>query len=370
MKGIYIYHDLQNAHASKQVVGVLKKINTQYELFKSSITEDFVLLNLKRNYNNNSFLRFFAYIFLQNAFDITALKKDSFDFVYIRRINPNCRSVLCMLKNLKKNNKNCKIVYEIPTYPYDFEHKGTKGKIQLIIDKLFRNKLHKYVDRIVTLTEDKEIFCCPTLQITNGVDVKSIPVSKKKTFDSNNISLIAVAQFAFWHGYERVIEGLHNYYDKGGMVNVTLHLVGNGPELEKYRQLVSIFHLENNVIFHGALYGEQLNEVFDVADIALCSLACHKINIYIASELKSREYLCRGLPIVTSTKIDIINKDFKYALHIPEDDSAVNIVDIVDFACKLYESSRSLVTSEIRTFAEENCDMESAMKDVIAFYKG
>lgn len=60
-------------------------------------------------------------------------------------------------------------MYEIPTYPYDMEHKGISSIFVLFIDKIYRKKLHKYVDRIVTLTDDEKIFNCKTLKITNWI---------------------------------------------------------------------------------------------------------------------------------------------------------------------------------------------------------
>ncbi len=374
MKGIYIYQCPIEEDNSKQFVGILKKVYAQYEVFKKNITTDFDLINLKRNYNKNPFVRFFAYLFFSNVFDYSDIKDKKYDYVYIRRINPNCRSIICMLKQLRKINPNCKILYEIPTYPYDFEHKGFLGKIQLIIDKVFRKKLYLYVDKIVIITDEEKIFGCKTLKISNGVDVNSIPICSKKEFDSQNISLIAVAQFAFWHAYERVIEGLYQYYKKGGASNIVLHLIGNGAELQKYKDLVNKYKLNEFVIFHGALFGDQLSDVFNKADIAISSLGCHRINIFTASALKTREYFCRGLPIITSTKVDIIPDDFKYALRVPEDDTPIDIDRVIDFAKNVYinketnQSDRVVTTKMIRKFAENNCSMESAMKNVINYF--
>lgn len=364
MKGIYIF-DIANQNDGS--IGIVKKIQTQKKFFDCIADEgcDFVNISLKKIKNKGKC--FLSYLFSTTTFDLSFLQGKKYDFVYIRRIIPNCKSVIKLLHLLKKANPACKIVYEIPTYPYDFEHNTLLLRLYLFIDKIYRKQLHKYVDRIATLTDDTEIFGCKTLKITNGVDCKSIPVCKKENYNHEKINLIAVAQFAFWHGYERVIEGLHNY----GKKDVLLHLVGNGTELEKYKKLVTEYGLEEQVIFYGALSGDELTRVFDTADIALCSLACHKINIYIASMLKSREYLCRGLPVVTSTRIDIIPKDFEFCLHVPEDDTAIDMQKIVDFADSLYtDVNRQNVIGKIRAFAEQNCGMESAMKNVMDYFQG
>lgn len=365
MKGLYIFFDYTVKNGT--FVGVLKKVFTQHKLFNDILDEGCELLNLPLRISKNKVILFLSYLFSSKTFDFTSLQNKKYDCVYIRRIAPNSKSVIALLRLLKSNNPNCKIVYELPTYPYDFEHKTFISKMQLLIDRKYRKQLHRYVDRIATLTDDTEIFGCKTLKITNGVDCKSIPVCKKENYNHEKINLIAVAQFAFWHGYERVIEGLHNY----GKKDVLLHLVGNGNELEKYKKLVAEYGLEEQVIFYGALSGDELTRVFDTADIALCSLACHKKNIYIASELKSREYLCRGLPVVTSTRIDIIPDNFEYSLRVPEDDSAIDMQKIADFANSLYSTkSRKEITKKIRLYAEENCGMESAMKNVVDYFHG
>ena len=363
MKCVYVYASQNNDELSNNSVGVLKKIFSQYEVFKDCISKDFEIRNVYKNYKHNKIQTFFNHLFSKNVFDFEFINSNSYDCIYIRRLLPNNHSLLHTLKMIKCKNPSCKIVYEIPTYPYDMEHKGLSGKLFLLIDKLYRRRLHKYVDKIATLTNDKEIFGCKTLKITNGVDCSSIPICKKENLDKNHINLIAVAQFSFWHGYERVIEGLSKYKKN----DVFLHLVGNGDELEKYKSLVKKYGLENQVVFYGLLSGDELTAVFDIADVAISSLGCHRIGIFEGSFLKSREYLCRGLPMVTSTKIDILPNEHKYSFRVPEDDSFIDIEKIVDYVNDLYKNGRSNVAEKIRIFAENNCSMEKAMKLVVEY---
>ena len=83
---------------------------------------------------------------------------------------------------------------EIPTYPYDQEYVLSKRKIQLLIDKCFRKQLAKYLDRIITFSNYKTIFGIPTLQISNGIDFKDIPVKQEANDTSQEIHLIGVAE--------------------------------------------------------------------------------------------------------------------------------------------------------------------------------
>ncbi len=89
--------------------------------------------------------------------------------------------------------------------------------------------------RIVTLSDDKTIFQVPTIQISNGIDAKAISIRQKVAADEN-IHLIGVATLSFWHGYDRVIEGLHKYYKNGNPNRKELffHIVGDSLSAESF----------------------------------------------------------------------------------------------------------------------------------------
>ena len=312
-------------------------------------------------------LKLLPYLFSKDTHKNILQKIKNADFLYVRKLSTDSRSTINFLHSIKEANPHCKILYEIPTYPYDKESRTVFEKFLLLIDRHYRVKLHEVVDRIITLSDDDKIFGCPTLRIRNGVEVESIPVSKKESYDPACLNLIAVAQFSFWHGYERAIEGLRGYYAAGGSRKIVLYLVGDGPELEKYRSLVGQYEMEEHIVFHGTLSGCRLTEAFDTADIALCSLAAHRVGIYEASFLKSREYLSRGLPIVSSTKIDIIPDGCRFCLRVPEDDGPLDMQKIIAFADGLYGEhgeKRISCRDEIRAFAEQTCGMDSSMRAV------
>ena len=64
------------------------------------------------------------------------------------------------------------VVTEIPTYPYDQEFIGYSKQelLTLKIDQLFRNKLYKQMDALVTFSDAECIFGQRTIRISNGVD--------------------------------------------------------------------------------------------------------------------------------------------------------------------------------------------------------
>ena len=295
-----------------------------------------------------------------------------FDFIYIRRFTLTSYSFLKMLQSIKKQNPNCKILLEIPTYPYDFEYVTYKQRIQLIIDKFFRGKLKHYIDYTIPYSSDDQIWGIPVIKAVNGINCADIPTVAVSEY-SSSLQLVAVAQFCRWHGYDRLIRGLYEYYKNNPAKKVYLDLVGDGDEsiLSDYKKKIIQYNLQEYITYHGRLFGEQLTNVLNKADIGVCSLANHRSNVFLSSELKSREYLARGLPMVSSTKIDVLDDSFPYIHYLPEDESPIDINSIIKFYDKLVQKeSRVEQIKNIRQFAEESCDMTITMKPIIDILKG
>lgn len=238
----------------------------------------------------------------------------------------------------------------------------------LWFDKIFRTKLHLYLDYIATYSIDDTIFKVPTIKIMNGIDCATIPVISAVNYSVSSIRLIAVAQFGLWHGYDRLICGLHEYYKKNPSQKVYLDLIGDGDKsvVQEYQEKIVRYKLQKYITYHGQLSGDALTNVFNQADIAVCSLANHRSLIFLSSELKSREYMARGLPMISSTKIDILPSDFEYIKYVSEDNTPIDVNGIIDFYDYLVKKEpRYLQIACIRRFAEQNCDMKAVMKPVL-----
>ena len=180
--------------------------------------------------------------------------------------------VIQFLNRFRKVNPNCKIVLELMTYPYDGEVKRHWYDYSLYwIDRHYRKQLFNYIDRIATLTLDDSIWGIPTLKINNGIDF-SINEVRSGNLEKNCVHVIAVSICAWWHAYERFIEGLHNYYTNGGNRNIVFHLVGDGTELPKYRELTAKYQLDSHVIFHGIQSGDALDKIYDQCSFGIGSL--------------------------------------------------------------------------------------------------
>ena len=292
----------------------------------------------------------------------------SVSFFYIRTQFFD-RCYISFLRTLRQNYTAAKIILEIPTYPYDFEIIKSKTMWPWYFkDHFYRGKVSKYIDRIATFTNDYEIFNVPTIRIMNGMDVDSFSLAKCEN-DNDTIKMIAVAMMQPYHGFERLIKGLHTYYNNGGSRDVHISFVGYGPELAYYKKIVEECKLSERVLFAGKLSGEALDNAYDGCDIAIGSMGGYKIGIEVFSSIKLGEYLAKGLPVVTGARTLVFDKyGDDYNLDFPNDSSEIEISKIVDFYDKIYKGKdKRKVREEIRAFAMQTIDVSITMKDVLDY---
>ena len=232
-------------------------------------------------------------------------------------------------------------VTEIPTYPYDQEFKefGWKTKMELKADKIFRHRLYHYMDGMVTFSDAKVIFGQKTINISNGVDFDSIPLHNFQLSTLNSqLHLIGVAEVHPWHGYDRIMSGIGEYYRKCRMENIEcrdvfFHIVGGVhpyrmrvdfiPQIEKY-------HIQDKIIFHGTMFGKELDAVFNQCQFAIGSLGRHRTGITRIKTLKNREYATRGIPFIYSEQDDDFDHQ-PYIIKAPADETPIDIQQIIDF---------------------------------------
>jgi len=361
--GAYItIQDIDNTANIKKNSGVINKINAQYRVLQEHFNmrmeiyaahEPSLLTKISRR------MPFFPVVTSWRG----QYEYQSIDFLYIR-IEVIDRFFIEFLKGIKRQNPHVIIIGEIPTYPYDKEFTWLNLPL-LVKNRIHRKRLKLYIDRIVTLSNDEEIFGIKTIRIVNGIDTAGIKVLASEKKDEK-IRLIAVSTLNFWHGYDRLINGMAEYYSHGGRRDIQLDIVGSGDQYENCCRMINDNGLSNHIFMHGFKRGDELDALYRIADIGFCSLGAHRKEIYLSSELKSREYLARGLPIVSSIKIDVIPEGFKYCLYVPEDETPVDMGRVVDFYDKLFTASNKLeICAKIRRFTEERCDMKVTMHRVI-----
>ena len=292
------------------------------------------------------------------------------DFLYVRRTVAD-QEYVEFWKNIKQRFPGCKIIVEIYTYPYDKDDFWKWNAWPFYFkEKIYRPQLKKYLDRFVTYTKDSEIFGINTICTTNGIVCEKVKRIKGE-YEDKRIHLLGVAYMQRQHGYERVIEGLGQYYKKGNKnYQVCLKLVGDGPEKKKYQRLVHKYHLENYVDFYPTTSGQELDELYDWADIALAAFGMYKVNYHEAiGALKTRECLAKGIPILSGSPIDILPSDFPYAKIFKNDRKAINIEEVIAFfeTMKREGKSKEKIADILRTYAQQHASMQAVMKPVVDY---
>lgn len=269
----------------------------------------------------------------------------------------------------KLKSIGCKVIIEIPTYPYRNNHGHTLfSYIRLWADTFFSSFLRRYVDRIVTYSDDKEIFHIKTINTINGIDYGKTDLVQLHG-DNNELNLISVAHLYSCHGYDRVIKGLANYCNSMPNRVVNFHIVGEGEVYEDLKHLVTSLRLEKFVFFHGYLSGQDLDKIYNLADVAVNSLAIHRIGLITESTLKAKEYCAKGLPIITAFELDSLSAEdnMRYTYRVPLNDNPIDINSVIRF----YDGLRQVpnYNSIIRNHSQMICDMPRTLSPIIAYYK-
>jgi glycosyltransferase involved in cell wall biosynthesis len=267
-------------------------------------------------------------------------KQHKIEFVYARCFQNANPFLIHFFREL--NRLGIKSVTEIPTYPYDQEFAlfSFKQRFELKIDQLFRKSLSKEMAAIVTFSDAEEIFGQRTIRISNGVDFDSIPLYQYHPHTDGSIHLIGVAEVHLWHAFDRMVSGIGEYYrNTKNPRKVVFHIVGGVHPNERYKAnqfhpglqaIIDKYGVQDSVVFHGQLFGNQLDEVFNLCCFAIGSLGRHRSGITVIKTLKNREYATRGIPFIYSEQ----DSDFDYQPYImkaPADESPIEVRKIIDF---------------------------------------
>lgn len=289
--------------------------------------------------------------------------------VYIRY--PRCESrFIGLVRSIKATGAD--VVVEIPTYPYDLELTSSLRTMVIgLFDIWYRRKLKKHVDRIVTFSEDDAIYGIPTIRTINGIIFDRVPMRKVSARSDDAVHLISVSTNYLCHGFDRMIEGLEKYYAGGGERSIVFDIVGDGPAIAAYEKTIAkCSHAAAHVIIHGFRTGAELEQLYDRADIAVNSLAIHRIGLTRESTLKSKEYAAKGLPMISSSFIDALSEkdNERYVLPVPADETPIDIHRVLAFHDRFGDMDAMTLAKSIRAAAAGVCDMQVTLQPVVSYF--
>lgn len=298
---------------------------------------------------------------------IKAIKEIGIDIVYWRTA-PLWRSSCKVAESAKDSNAT--LILEIPTFPPNQEDNNHGArKVFEIYSKRFSERFSGLVDSYVVIGEDAhgEYKGKLAINIENGIELDNVP-QRKPVNERDAIHILALASMNYWHGYERIIRSLGDYK---GTQQVIIHMVGgnDGGCLPEWKELTHQLKLDDKVIFHGQMSGEPLEEMFNLCDIGVNSLAMYKKGFNVTMELKAREYIARGLPFVCAVDDPALSYAEKPMwLKVANDESIPDMNEIVEFAIKMKNDPTHVQV--LRKLAEEHMTWEQQYKKVFEQLEG
>jgi glycosyltransferase involved in cell wall biosynthesis len=209
------------------------------------------------------------------------------------------------------------------------QHEGLGG-IYSLYNRLTRGIFLRNVRGLVTVSRELAvspafaIYQKPTCVIANGIDLKKFV---QLPAPSNQIPrLVFIGNpGCIWHGVDKLVTLARLIPD------IQLDIVG-------YSELLDFEPLPENITLHGYIALHDYQNVLASADVAISSLALHRVQLNEASPLKSRECLAFGLPMVVAyrdTDLDDLTCPFLLKIPNKEDNIRTHAQDIHDFACRM-----------------------------------
>lgn len=323
--------------------------------FNGELLKEFSANKLKRGWENNAEV----HKILLEKVDVT-----KYDFAWMR-VGLVLPWVFRFIKTAKKRNTKMKIFLEYGTYPFDMELGGFIKKLYPV-SEFYLKRLKNHVEKIITFCGQDEIYGIDCIKMSNGIDVREYKWNEKPPPFSDTLQIIAVSSLHNWHGYDRLIAGMSDYYQKdfGKLkININFHIVGEGEEKQNLEKMSKEIGLQDKIIFYGYKTGNDLDKIYEKSHLAIGTLGMHRININTVSSLKNREYCARAVPFVLATSDSDFPENLPFIKYVSGDDSALSICELLNFY-RLFKTDET--NSAIRNYAEKNLDWKQKIVEILA----
>lgn len=279
-------------------------------------------------------------------FDLGYLRWHTFDKPY-----------LGMLESLK--SRGATNIIEAHAWTPDQEYKDLIGRYENFMDRNYSQYAKKYVSLVAAMSDYDNIWGIKTVKVDNAVDLETVkPRSWKK--DTEKLRIISVSNEYNYHGYDRLVKGLKLYYDNGGTRKIETHFVG--VFMPSTKKLVNDLGLDDYVVFHGKMFGDELDELYNNSDLGIGALAHHRIGMYSGSSLKTKEYFAKGLPFIYGWKEPAFDESYPYALKIELNEEPLDINKVLEFYDGIKNDAAMLYN--MREFARVHYSWDNEFKKI------
>lgn len=342
------YYSFENA----LYPGVLKKINNTVQAAKN------IGIEAEHKFYDRTDKIESIKDFMADSSDLIFIRFSSFIYVFLLPFI------------LYKRIKGVAVVVDVPTPRAAalLEMRGANAKhlwIKLLWNYIFCSWIFFPVSKIIQYSEESKFFSMgvrhKTMKMGNGIliddSIKILPQKRKPS----ELKLIGVASLAFWHGYDRLIKAIDLFRVTYPGHVVSFKIVGDGSIKNDLECLVDKLNLHAEVVFTGALYGEDLESAYAGANVGVASLGLFRIGLDEASVLKSREYMAKGLCVLGAADDPDFDNESVYRYVVPNDESIEPIVDVL---WKMINSELA-PPEAVRRFAEKNLAYEGKLSAIL-----
>ena len=290
------------------------------------------------------------YLLISAVNEYLTRNKPEFDYGYLRWHTFD-KAFLKMLDNLKKSG--AVNIIEAHAWTPDRKGKSMIAKYQIAMDNKYSAKAKDYVSLVAGMSEYDNIWGIKTVKVDNAVDLENI-TPRDYVKDDSKLRIVSVSNEYPYHGYDRLLKGMKIYYDNGGREDIIVDLVG--VFMESTKKLAKELGLEERVHFHGKMYGEELDKIYNHSDIGIGALAHHRVGMYSGSSLKTKEYFAKGLPFIYGWKEPAFDETYPYALQIKLCEEPIDIEQVIEFYNRIKGDHKML--ENMRQFARDNYSWE------------
>lgn len=240
------------------------------------------------------------------------------------------------------------VVEEINTN--DLTQHEDLGRIYSLYNRWTRGIFLRLVRGLVTVSRELAVspafalYRKPTRVVANGIDLESFTPLPAPNNKIPRLVFIGSPGY-IWHGIDKLVDFAHRFPE------IQLDIIG-------YDKLSEYEPLPANLNLHGYLSSEKYRDVLVSADVAVSSLALHRIQLEEASTLKSRECLALGIPLVVAyidTDLDEAGCDFLLKIPNKEDNIQTHGKAVREFAYRMrgVRADRTILERKISSAHKE-----------------
>ena len=303
---------------------------------------------------------------------IIEVKRHKPDFIYLRY--PVADPILFLtLKYLKKIYPDMKLITEHQTKEL-FEVKLLKKPLHFFLEYIFGKYIRNMLDGIVSMSKSISVYQKSQISskikntrflvLGNSVDLKKNRIRRiVPGYDSEELKLGFVGNLSSWHGIDRLIHGLSDYI---GTRKIKLYLVGKGSEFDKLKSELNLIPSKERVVFLGSLTGKDLADFYCSINIAVSSLALHRLEMTDGGPLKTPEYMAKGIPFIIGYNDLEIPPHFPFVFRVSSDDKPIDINKLFCFYDTLIGKKQ---TDMMRKFAKKNMCFSVKTAKLYNFFK-